>query len=81
MVIHAVYENGVFRPTAPVELPERCRVELVISTEAAEDDGVASATPLANLAAMATQFPDNPRLSADLAKQHDHYLYGAPKRP
>ena len=26
-VIHAVYENGVFRPTEPVDLPERCRVE------------------------------------------------------
>ena len=26
-VIHAVYENGVFRPTVPVELPEHCEVE------------------------------------------------------
>lgn len=26
-VIHAIYENGVFRPTEPVELPDRCRVE------------------------------------------------------
>lgn len=25
--IHAVFENGVFRPIAPVELPERCEVE------------------------------------------------------
>ena len=25
--IHAVYEDGVFRPTVPVELPERCEVE------------------------------------------------------
>jgi predicted DNA-binding antitoxin AbrB/MazE fold protein len=25
--IHAVYENGVFRPTVPVELPDRCEVE------------------------------------------------------
>ena len=25
--IHAVYEGGVFRPTAPVELPEKCEVE------------------------------------------------------
>ena len=25
--IHAVYENGVFRPTDPVDLPERCEVE------------------------------------------------------
>ena len=26
-MIRAVYENGVFRPTVPVELPEHCEVE------------------------------------------------------
>ena len=25
--IHAVYENGVFRPVDAVELPDRCHVE------------------------------------------------------
>ncbi len=25
--VHAVYENGVFRPTVPVGLPDRCEVE------------------------------------------------------
>ena len=25
--IHAVYEDGVFRPSGPVELPEHCAVE------------------------------------------------------
>lgn len=25
--IHAIYEDGVFRPVVPVELPERCEVE------------------------------------------------------
>lgn len=25
--IHAIFENGVFRPLAPVELPEACEVE------------------------------------------------------
>jgi predicted DNA-binding antitoxin AbrB/MazE fold protein len=27
-VIHAVYENGVFRPTQPVDLPESSEVEV-----------------------------------------------------
>ena len=26
--IHAVYENGVFKPTEPVNLPEHCRVKV-----------------------------------------------------
>lgn len=25
--IHAVFEDGVFRPTVPVALPDRCEVE------------------------------------------------------
>jgi predicted DNA-binding antitoxin AbrB/MazE fold protein len=28
--IHAVYENGVFRPTEPVDLPEHCEVEVEV---------------------------------------------------
>jgi predicted DNA-binding antitoxin AbrB/MazE fold protein len=28
--IHAIYEKGVFRPTEPVDLPERCEVEVEI---------------------------------------------------
>jgi predicted DNA-binding antitoxin AbrB/MazE fold protein len=28
--IHAVYEHGVFRPTQPVSLPERCEVAVEI---------------------------------------------------
>lgn len=30
MVIHAVYENGVFRPLDPIELPEGRRVDVII---------------------------------------------------
>jgi len=26
--IQAIYENGVFRPLGPVELPEQCQVEI-----------------------------------------------------
>ena len=30
MTIHAIYENGVFRPTEKVELPDRCEVEVEV---------------------------------------------------
>ena len=26
-IVHAIFENGVFRPIQPVELPENCEVE------------------------------------------------------
>jgi predicted DNA-binding antitoxin AbrB/MazE fold protein len=46
--LHAIYENGVFRPMQPVDLPERCEVEVDIRTvnrrspHANLDDGSAS---------------------------------------
>ena len=27
MVVHAIYENGVFRPKQPIDLPEHCEVQ------------------------------------------------------
>jgi hypothetical protein len=80
MVVHAVYENGVFRPTEPVELPENCPVALVIQKDTRTNPPQGSADPLTTLAALAGEHPDNPDLPADLAAQHDHYLYGTPKR-
>ncbi len=80
MVIHAVYENGVFRPKEPVELPESCQVELVLREKSAADSRPSSGAPLANLAAIAAAHPQNPNAPCDLASQHDHYLYRSPKR-
>lgn len=37
--IHATYEEGVFRPNTPVDLPERCKVEFeprIVSPAAAD---------------------------------------------
>ena len=30
MTFHAIYENGVFRPTGKVELPDPCEVEVEV---------------------------------------------------
>ena len=30
MTFHAVYENGVFRPTGKVDLPDPCEVEVEV---------------------------------------------------
>jgi predicted DNA-binding antitoxin AbrB/MazE fold protein len=74
--VHAVYENGIFRPVTPVELPESCEVEITIWGPG-EGEG---SRPLARLAAIARDAPENPALPTDLAAQHDHYLYGTPKQ-
>jgi hypothetical protein len=81
MLVQAIYENGVFRPTEQVELPESCRVELQIHRPAPADSSPPTPTsPLATLAAIAKAHPENPDLPTDLAAQHDHYLYGSARR-
>jgi predicted DNA-binding antitoxin AbrB/MazE fold protein len=36
--IHAIYENGVFRPTEPVDLPEHTEVEVAVLAPDSADD-------------------------------------------
>jgi predicted DNA-binding antitoxin AbrB/MazE fold protein len=36
--VKAIYEHGVFRPVAPVRLKEATEVEVLVPTDAAEDD-------------------------------------------
>jgi len=44
--IEAVFENGVFRPLGPVDLPEHQRVTLVLPTEEKGVDEEAGYEPL-----------------------------------
>ncbi len=38
MTIHAVYQNGVFRPTEKVDLPDPCEVEVEVRPLAQEQN-------------------------------------------
>lgn len=77
MTIQAIYENGVFRPLVAVALPDQCKVELNVVSATASGGHPA----LAELLEIANQYPDDPAVPTDFAAQHDHYLYGTPKRP
>jgi predicted DNA-binding antitoxin AbrB/MazE fold protein len=39
MTVRAIYENGIFRPTEPVDLPEKSEVQVVIPAPLT-DEGV-----------------------------------------
>jgi hypothetical protein len=71
-VIAAHYDGKVIVPDEPVELPVGQRLRLQV--EIHETGKVGS---FADLAQFAADLPDAP---PDLASQHDHYLYGTPKR-
>lgn len=67
----AHYDGQVIVPDQPVSLPVGQKLQVRVETPA-ERPGQFS--ELANFAA---DLPDSP---GDLSTQHDHYLYGTPKR-
>jgi predicted DNA-binding antitoxin AbrB/MazE fold protein len=80
--LKAVYEDGVFRPLEPVQLPEHQEVTLVLET-AGSAGGRSAEKPIWEVAAdLVRDLPEDALsgLPTDAAAQHDHYLYGTPKR-
>jgi hypothetical protein len=77
MTLRAHFDGKVLVPDEPVDLPVNCALEVQVKTVR---EAVATSKPLVRLLELAGQFPasDGP---ADGAAQHDHYLYGLPKRP
>jgi hypothetical protein len=72
------YDGTVLVPDEPVDLPLNRPLELTfVSLD--KPSGVPAA--LDRLAALAQKHPARFSNPADLAAQHDHYLYGTPKRP
>lgn len=71
----AHYDGRVLVPDEPIDLPVGASLD--VSATAIDDDK----PPLVRLLELAQQFPDDPDAPTDGAAQHDHYLYGTPKRP
>ena len=74
MTVKAIYKNGVFRPQEPVYLAERTEVEVLIPAKTSPD--LDDPTGWKAAEALIGFIDDAP---ADMAGQHDHYLYGQPK--
>ena len=75
--LEAIYEQGVLRLKEPIALEDGAEVEvIVISREAATKEPAEILDDISRLVeecALDTGIPD-------LADQHDHYLYGKPKK-
>jgi hypothetical protein len=73
----AHFDGTVLIPDGPVELPVNCRLKVQVEPVG---DAPPTDKPLQRLVELARRFPvtDGP---SDGAAQHDHYLYGLPKRP
>lgn len=91
IIIDATYEGGVLKPEGPLPLTEHQRVrvtveprqKLVGADRNVEPASEASQLSLAErIAALAGELPaeEIDAWPTDGASQHDHYLYGTPKR-
>jgi hypothetical protein len=74
--VPVVFDGEVFRPTEPVDLPPNVRAEVVIPDDRAEQEPARSPRAIQRILDRARAMD----LPSDLAAQHDHYLYGTPKR-
>jgi hypothetical protein len=69
------FDGKVFVPDEPVDLPVGTQVEVQIVASTPAERG-----PLMDLVDWVETLPPLPDSPGDAAAQHDHYLYGTPKR-
>ncbi len=75
--VKARFDGQVFVPEEPVDLPVGYVLEIPIIRPSANSG---SERPLVELLNLLNQMSTNPDWPSDGAAQHDHYLYGTPKR-
>jgi predicted DNA-binding antitoxin AbrB/MazE fold protein len=75
LTVEAVYEDGVLKPAQPLPLQEHERVSITVEPK--------QPSLSERIAALARDLPPGviDTWPTDGASQHDHYLYGTPKRP
>ncbi len=76
IVLRARFDGRVLVPMEPVDLPTGQLLELQVKPV----DEAATVPPLVKLAELANEFAGNSDAPTDAAAQHNHYLYGTPKR-
>ena len=80
--LKAIYENGVLRLQEPLPLPEGAQDEVTV-TSSDQDNGESSQKTNGQAWDVLTHLLSECSIDtgvSDLAQQHDHYLYGVPKK-
>ncbi len=80
--IKAHFDGKVIVPDEPLDLPRGQRVTVHVDIDAAaSSEGIEPPKAHSALQWMADHAVDDPSLPTDGSYQHDHYLYGSPKKP
>jgi hypothetical protein len=82
-VLKAHFDGKVLIPDEPVNLPVDCALEVSVQPAPMKKQVATpqDEKPLMKLIKALEELPANPDWPSDGAAQHDHYLYGLPKRP
>lgn len=73
-IIQAVFDGETLRPTAPLDLEPNTRYSISIELPTSKAGDAGNAWDELEVLAGSVEAPQ------DWAEQHDHYLYGTPKR-
>jgi hypothetical protein len=78
----ARFEGGKLVPEEPILLPSDQVLVVQVRTAGpdASNEAPEDMNDLVALAERLDRLPENPASPGDLSSQHDHYLYGTPKR-
>ena len=74
MELQGTVHNGVIVVDAGNPLPEGTRVTIVVAAKEKRDEGITLKDRLLKLAGTIDDLP------SDMARNHDHYIHGVPKR-
>jgi hypothetical protein len=74
MELQGTVHNGVIIVDAGSSLPEGTRVTIVVEAREKRDEAIALKDRLLKLAGAIDDLP------SDMARNHDHYIHGVPKR-
>ena len=78
--LKAIYEQGVLRLKQPLSLPDGTQVDVTVTShETDSGEQVMDGHSWDTLTQLLAECEIDTGVS-DLASQHDHYLYGIPKR-
>jgi hypothetical protein len=79
--LKAHFNGKVLVPDEPVNLPVNCALKVQVEPMENAPTPPVDEKPLLKLLKALEALPDNPDWPPDGTAQHDHYLYGHPKRP
>ena len=74
LTVESIYERGVLKPARPLPFKEREKVRVTVER--------ARRSLAQEIATRGSELPQETldRLPADGGSQHDHYIFGTPKR-